>query len=235
MHKVLIVGECSGRMRQAFRKRGFDARSCDLKPAEDGEVVYHYHGDIFHLHPATPWMWDLDLLIGHPVCRTMANSGAKHLYIGMRKENGVNPRRWSELEAGVNHYLAIKAIPARHKAIENPVMHSHAARLIGKRADQFVQPWWFGEPFFKATGFDLTDLPRLTPTNKLVPPKPGTPEHRAWSAVHRETPGPEREANRSRSYVGICEAAAEQWGAWITGHGRETSAEMQAITLSEAA
>jgi hypothetical protein len=210
--KVLIVGECSGRMRQAFRRRGFDARSCDLKPAEDGEQVYHYQGDIHHLHPKTPWMWDLDGLIAHPVCRRLANSGAKHLYVGMRKENGIDPQKWADLEAAVENYRAFKAIPARHKAVENPIMHEHAARLIGKRADQFVQPWWFGEPFFKATGFDLENLPKLVPTNKLTPPKPGTPEHKAWSAVHREPPGPEREANRSRSFVGICEAAAEQWG-----------------------
>lgn len=210
--KVLIVGECSGRMRQAFRKRGHDARSCDLKPAEDGELEFHYEGDIFHLYPGNPWMWELDLLIGHPVCKRMANSGAKHLYYGMRKENGIDPGKWAALEAGVEHYLAIKAIPAKRKAIENPIMHEHAAKLIGKRADQFVQPWWFGEPYFKATGFDLTNLPKLKPTNKLVPPKPGTPEHKKWSAVHREAPGPEREANRSRSFIGICEAAAEQWG-----------------------
>ena len=96
--RVLIVGECSGMMRRAFRKRGHDARSVDLKPAEDGERTYHYQDDIFHVHPKTPWMWEVDLLIGHPVCRTMANSGAKHLYRGMKKENGVNPQRWAELE-----------------------------------------------------------------------------------------------------------------------------------------
>jgi hypothetical protein len=213
--RVLIVGECSGRMRQAFRRRGFDARSCDLKPAEDGEREYHYQGDIFHLHPKTPWMWNPDLLIGHPVCRTMANSGAKHLYLGMRKENGINPERWAALEAGVEHYLAIKALPAAHKAIENPVMHGHAMRMLGTERRQIVQPWWFGEPFFKATGFDLTNLPELVPTNRLTPPLQGTPEHKAWSAVHREPPGPEREANRSRSFVGMCEAAAEQWGNYI--------------------
>lgn len=199
-------------MRRAFRARGHDARSCDLKPAEDGEQVFHYLGDIFFVHPATPWMQDVDLLIGHPVCRTMANSGAKHLYLGMRKENGINPKRWAELEEGVAHYLAIKALPAKRKAIENPVMHAHAARLIGKRADQFVQPWWFGDPFFKATGWDLTNLPKLKPTNKLTPPKPGTDEHKKWSMVFRMAPGPEREADRSRTFPGHAEACAEQWG-----------------------
>ncbi len=214
--KVLIVGECSGRMRQAFRRRGHDARSCDLKKAEDGAMAPdHYQGDILHVYHANPWMWDIDLLIAHPVCKRLANSGAKHLYIGMRKENGINPKKWEEMETGAQMYIAMKSIPARFKAIENPIMHEHAAKLIGKRADQFVQPWWFGEPFFKATGFDLTGLPKLKPTNKLIPPKPGTAEHKAWSAVHMEAPGPEREANRSRSFVGLCEAAAEQWGEYV--------------------
>lgn len=213
--KVLIVGECSGRMRQAFRRRGYDARSCDKKPAEDGEQVYHYEGDIFHEHPKTPWMWDADLLIAHPVCKRLANSGAKHLYIGMRKENGINPVKWQDMVSGAETYLAMKALPARFKAIENPIMHEHAAEIIGKRADQFVQPWWFGSPFFKATGWDLTGLPKLKPTNKLTPPKLGTAEHKAWSAVHREPPGPEREANRSRTDPNLAEACAEQWGAFV--------------------
>lgn len=213
--KVLIVGECSGRMRQAFRRRGYDARSCDLKPSEDGEQTYHYTGDIFHVHPATPWMWDVDLLIGHPVCKRMANSGAKHLYLGMRKVNGIDPVKWEALEAGVEHYRAIRSLPARFKAIENPIMHEHATRLLELGKRQIVQPWWFGEPFFKATGWELDGLPPLAATNKLTPPERGTEEHKAWSAVHREPPGPEREANRSRSFVGMCEAAAEQWGAYV--------------------
>lgn len=213
--KALIVGECSGRMRRAFRARGYDARSCDIKPAEDGEQVYHYQGDVFHIYPATPWMWDVDLLIAHPVCRYLANSGAKHLYEGMKKANGVNPERWVKMEVAACEYNAMKALPARFKAIENPIMHEHAAKMIGKRADQFVQPWWFGSPFFKAIGWDLTGLPKLKPTNKIIPPKPGTAEHKAWSAVHREPPGPEREANRSRTDPNLAEACAEQWGEYI--------------------
>lgn len=210
--KVLIVGECSGMMRRAFRKRGHDARSCDLKPAEDSEIAFHYQGDIFHLHPKTPWMRDVDLLIGHPVCKRMANSGVKHLFRGMKKENGINPVMWAALEAGVEHYLAIRALPAKRKAIENPVMHGHAMRMLAIEKRQFVQPWWFGDPFFKATGWDLTGLPELVPTNRLVPPAAGTPEHKAWSMVFRMAPGPEREADRSRTFPGHADACAEQWG-----------------------
>ncbi|MBO0201179.1 hypothetical protein, partial [Vibrio alginolyticus] len=78
---------------------------------------------------------------------------------------------------------------------------------------QFVQPWWFGDPFFKATGFELVNLPPLRPTNRLTPPVPGTAEHKAWSRVHRMAPGPERARLRSETFPGLADACAEQWGA----------------------
>jgi len=76
-----------------------------------------------------------------------------------------------------------------------------------------VQPWWFGEPFFKATGFELIGLPELRPTNRLTPPAPGTDEHKAWSRVHRMPPGPERARLRSETFPGLAAACADQWGA----------------------
>jgi hypothetical protein len=98
-------------------------------------------------------------------------------------------------------------------AVENPVMHKHArARIPGLCKPQTVQPWWFGDPAFKATGWYLRQLPPLEPTRKLTPPRPGTAEHKAWSAVHRAPPGPERWKFRSRSFPGMAEAAALQWG-----------------------
>jgi len=204
--RVLVACECSGRVREAFRRRGHDAWSCDLKPAEDGSP-YHIQGDVT---PLLDEEWDL--LIAHPVCTRLANSGAKHLYKGMKKENGVNPTMWQKLIDGAEFYKKFQKAKAKRKAIENPVMHGHAQKMVNPRRRQFVQPWWFGEKAFKATGFELYDLPDLVATNKLMPPKPGTEEHKAWSKVHREPPGPERAANRSRTFKGIAEAMAEQWG-----------------------
>jgi hypothetical protein len=74
-----------------------------------------------------------------------------------------------------------------------------------------VQPWWFGDPAFKATSLYLRGLPPLVPTNRLTPPKPGTDEHKAWSAIHRAPPGPNRWAFRSRTFDGIAAAMADQW------------------------
>ena len=96
-------------------------------------------------------------------------------------------------------------------------MHKHARERLPADLPrpQIVQPWWFGEPFFKATGFYLRGLPELVPTNRLTPPKAGTDEHKAWSAVHRASPGPDRWKERSRTFTGIAEAMADQWSSFI--------------------
>ncbi|WP_306003233.1 hypothetical protein [Brevundimonas sp. C43] len=93
-------------------------------------------------------------------------------------------------------------------------LRPHARERIRnyQRPAQTVQPWWFGDPAFKGTGLYLRGLPALVPTNRLTPPKPGTPEHKAWSAIHRAPPGPDRWAFRSKTFAGIANAMADQWG-----------------------
>jgi hypothetical protein len=119
---------------------------------------------------------------------------------------------WQELEEGAAFYKALRDAPIGKKAIENPIMHCYARERIKVGFRQVVQPWWFGEPFFKATGLELINLPPLVPTDKLVPPKKGTPEHRAWSAVHLAPPSPDRWKIRSTTFQGIADAMALQWG-----------------------
>ena len=89
-------------------------------------------------------------------------------------------------------YLMLRNAPIEKLALENPIMHCYARELLGSVRRQIVQPWWFGDKAFKATGFELRGLPYLIPTNKLTPPQSGTDEHKAWSAVHRASPGPDR-------------------------------------------
>lgn len=93
-------------------------------------------------------------------------------------------------------------------------MHKHAkARIVNYQpATQTVQPWWFGDKAFKATGLYLKNLPPLVATNRLTPPRAGTDEHKRWSQVHRASPGPNRWKDRSRTYDGIADAMAAQWG-----------------------
>lgn len=209
--KVLIGCEFSGVVRRAFRALGFDAWSCDLERAEDGSN-YHYCGDIRDILYDG---WDM-LAVMHPPCTVLCNSGVKHLYLGGRKENGRNEARWAELETAAAFYRLLRNAPIAHKVIENPVMHGHAIRLTGRGRTQFVHPYFFGDPFFKNTGFELINLPDLKPTNQLFPPRPGTPEHRKWSACHREPPGPNRARKRSRTYPGIAAALASQLGTYVS-------------------
>jgi hypothetical protein len=205
--KVLIGCEFSGVVRRAFAARGHDAWSCDLLPAEDGSNR-HIRGDIRdHLSDG----WDL-LAVMHPPCTRLCNSGVRWLSVPPPGKTVEQMQR--ELEEGADLFSACWNAPIERVAVENPVMHRHAKALIRNYQPpaQTVQPWWFGEPAFKATGLYLRGLPPLRPTNRLTPPKPGTEEHKAWSAVHRAPPRPNRWAIRSRTFQGIADAMAEQWG-----------------------
>jgi hypothetical protein len=212
--RVLIGCESSGVMRRAFAALGHEAWSCDLLPADDFSS-HHIQGDVRdHLNDG----WDL--LIAHPPCTRLCNSGVRWLH--KAPPGKTRSQMWQELEEGVDLFAACWNAPVDRIAVENPIMHKHAkARLPADLPrPQIVQPWWFGEPFFKATGFYLRGLPKLFPTNRLTPPKPNTAEHKRWSAVHRASPGPDRWKIRSRTFDGIAAAAAEQW----TGYALKAAA-----------
>lgn len=218
MGRVLVACERSGVVRRAFLAAGHDAWSCDIETADDGSNR-HIRGDVRdHLNDG----WDL-LAVMHPPCTVLCNSGAKWLYIGGRKINGPEPTRWAELEQAAAFYRTLRdATEIPRRAIENPIMHEHAIRLTGRGKVQFVQPWWFGDPFFKATGLELVNLPALCATNRLTPPKPGTTEHKAWSVIHRASGWGKHAADRARArsqtFPGPALAMASQWGALLPGH-----------------
>jgi hypothetical protein len=224
--RVLVACEFSGVVRRAFAARGHDAWSCDLLPAED-RSNRHIVGDARDLLGDG---WDL-LMVAHPPCTRLCNSGVRWLsepprncpreasaaeradWPGMGREERLAVM-WRHLRAGAALFEAFWRAPIPRVAIENPVMNPHAKALLpgDLPRPQIVQPWWFGAPQFKATGFYLRGLPALVPTDRLVPPAPETEAHRAWSAVHRCPPGPERWRIRSRTFPEIAEAMAEQWG-----------------------
>jgi len=201
--KILIACEFSGIVREAFRKKGHNAWSCDLLPSE----IYgkHYKIDVFDVID-DGW----DMMIAHPPCTRLANSGGR--WMNTPPKGKTIGKMWREFNESVEFYNKLRNAPIEKKAIENPVMHRYAIDLLGKINRHIVQPWWFGERAFKATGFELYGLPKLKPTNKLVPPKPGTKEHKKWSFIHRMPPSKDRWKNRSRTFRGIAEAMADQWG-----------------------
>lgn len=201
--RVLIACEYSGRVRDAFLRRGHDAMSCDLLPTDVPGP--HYQGDVRDVLDAG---WDL--MVAHPDCTRLTNAGVRWLKVPPPGKTLVD--MWQGLFFGANFYKLLRDAPIARKVIENPIMHCHARELIRPGRRQIVQPWWFGDEAFKATGFELIGLPDLVPTNRLAPPKKGTDEHKRWSAVHRASPGPLRWKLRSTTFPGIAEALAEQYG-----------------------
>lgn len=194
--RVLVACEFSGIVRDAFIARGHDAVSCDLLPSE--RPGPHHQGDVLPLLGAG---WDL--MIAHPPCTYLANSGVRWLY-----ENGEqNEERWYEMWEGARFFRELLNADIPRIAVENPVMHGYARRIVGRGQDQCVQPWQFGHGETKATCLWLKNLPPLVPTN-IVPER----EQR----VHKMPPGPERWRERSRTFPGIAEAMADQWGVPLT-------------------
>ena len=205
--RVLIGCETSGVVRRAFAALGHDAWSCDLLPADDRSNK-HIQCDIRDILADG---WDL-LAVFHPPCTRLCNSGVRWLHVPPPGKTLADMRR--ELEEGAALFSAVWNAPVERVAVENPVMHKHAKALISnyRPASQTVQPWWFGDEAFKATGLYLRNLPALAPTARLDPPKAGTEEHKRWSRVHRMPPGPNRWKERSKTYPGLAAAMADQWG-----------------------
>lgn len=199
----LVACERSGLVREALTALGHYAVSCDLFPSP--LPGWHYQSDIRELLHL-PW----DGLIAHPVCKYLTNAGVRWLYHGGRKENGIDPARWAEMERACEFYsLFCNATHIPRRAIENPIMHEYAAARIGHRADQFVHPWWFGSPFQKATGFKLYGLPELPQEYT----KAQYAEHgiAIKQAVWLMGPSPDREEKRSETDPQVARAIAQYW------------------------
>jgi hypothetical protein len=213
--KILIACETSGIARRAFAALGHDVWSCDLEPAEDGSnrhVRCDVRGDILNEG------WDLAVM--HPPCTRLCRSGRRWMS-GPGKwtppKRLPQGRTWDDMRAefdlGVEVFTACWAAPIDRVAIENPEMNDLARDRMPDDlpAPQMVQPFWFGEPAYKSTGWYLRGLPPLTETQRLAEPERGSDEWKRWNAVHRMPPGPERARLRSRSFPGMMRAAATQW------------------------
>jgi len=195
--RVLVACEYSGVVRRAFLARGCDAWSCDLLPSED-RSNRHIRGDARDLlHDG----WDL-LMVAHPPCTRLCNSGVRWLHTPPPGKTAGQMEL--ELREGAALFSAFWNAPIPRVAVENPVMHGHAKRLIENYAEpaQSVQPWQFGHGETKRTCLWLRGLPPLKPTNVVA----GREQR-----VHRMPPSPTRWKERSRFYPGIAAAMAEQW------------------------
>jgi len=194
-----VACEYSGRTREAFRRRGVNAVSCDFLDAEDNSP-FHYKGDVFDLIDN----YYFDMLIAHPPCTFLANSGVQHLH--------KDTSRWAELDAGAAFFKRLLDCRIKRKCIENPVMHKYAKeRIGGVRQSQIIQPWMFGHTEQKATCLWLQNLPLLKPTNDVKAEMMLLPKNQR-ERLHYLPPSEDRWKERSRTYQGVADAFAEQWG-----------------------
>lgn len=239
---ILIACEASGSTREAFRRRGFNAWSCDLSPADDGSP-YHIQGDV-RTYLDSRW----HLMIAHPDCTYLTNSAAWAWAYGdgpyhqkVKPGTLVGAARRAAREEALAFVQELMDAPIRFKALENPV------GVISTRirpASQYIQPNEYGEDASKKTGLWLENLPLLVPTKK-VPPRwvccgetitdivKGCPFCRGenkpaprWanqtdSGQNNLTPGTDRWRTRSKTYAGWSEAFAQQWGDYILEHYNE--------------
>lgn len=187
--KVLVACEYSGRVRDAFLKRGHDAMSCDLLPTDVPGP--HFQGDVREILDDS---WDL--MIAHPPCTYLCNSGVRWLH----EQEG----RWELMEESAVFFNSLWTADIPRIAVENPVMHRYGKEAAGvSKATQTVQPWQYGHGETKATCLWLKNLPPLEPTDIV--------EGRE-AKVHKMPPSKDRWKLRSTTYQGIADAMAAQWG-----------------------
>ena len=189
--RVLVACEFSGVVRRAFAARGHDAWSCDMLPSEDRSNK-HIIGDARDILNDG---WDL-LAVFHPPCTRLCNSGVRWL---------AERNLWADLDEAAALFSAFWNAPIERIAVENPIMHRHAKERIAGYIPpaQTIQPWQFGHGETKATCLWLRGLPNLVPTNVV-----DGREQR----VFRLPPSADRWKERSRTYPGIADAMASQWG-----------------------
>lgn len=185
MYKILIACEYSGRVRDAFIKKGHEAISCDLLPS-DSDFGPHYQGDICDTLDK-----EWDMIIAFPPCTDLAVSGARWF-----KEKQADGRQ----QASIDFFMQFANHDCPKIAIENPI---GIMSTKWRKPDQIIQPWQFGHGETKATCLWLKGLPKLTPTDIVQGREP-----KVW----RMGPSEERAKLRSLTYQGIADAMSDQWG-----------------------
>lgn len=209
--RILIGGEATRTIASEFEARGHYVLTADFRPCKHGGN--HHQGDWKDVE-SDGW----DLAIFHRTCTFMANSGAKHLYLNMSKNGGLNEDRWLQMGRDAwefwNHRKNCKV---KYAAWENPVMLGYAQLMIGK-PNQTVQPWWFGhdpdgpDNVTKATCWWLNGgLPKLTRTGTL---DGSTARDEVFKMAPTADPE-KRRMERSNFTPGHAAAIADQWGSWV--------------------
>ena len=198
MSRILVACEESQAVTIAFRNKGHEAFSCDLVECSGGHPEWHIQGDAIKVLWSQKW----DLVIAHPPCTRLSNSGVRWL----EKRN-----LWAELYEATKFFnqFTLYGKLGNRIAIENPIPHKYAVQEIGKYS-QLIQPYQFGHPERKATCIWLFRLPPLRHTKNVFHEMDLLPKS-LQQKIHYCSPGPERAKIRSKTFTGIAEAMANQW------------------------
>lgn len=191
--RVLIACEESQIGCLAFRNRGHEAYSCDILDCSGGHPEWHIKADVFSILD-DGW----DMMIAHPECTYLCNSGVRWLYKNGRKDY----ERWGKMYAASLFFRDLFRANIEKIVIENPIMHKYAKKIIQYQYNQIIQPWQFGHGETKATCLHILGLPLLEATDIV--------EGRE-ARIHHMAPSKDRGRLRSKSYPGILAAMAEQW------------------------
>ena len=194
--KILIACEFSGRVRDAFIKKGHNAISCDLEPTDTPGP--HYQGDVFDIIDN-----GFDMMLAFPPCTYLCTT-ANRSFLN-------NPDRWQKRLDAMLFVHKLMNADIRKICIENPkgVISSHI-----RKPDQYIQPYGFGHVDSKMTGLWLKNLPLLKPTCTVEPIWKTTTSGKRMSVTHwnsSSTGRPEMAKLRSTTYQGIADAMSTQW------------------------
>ena len=201
--KILIACEESQAITKAFRKLGFEAYSCDLQECSGGNPEWHIQGDALK----EAYSGKYDMMIAHPPCTYIANSGNRWLYVDGKR----NEPRWKQRKLALEFVKKLMDAPIEKIAIENPIS---AISSEIKKPTQIIQPYHFGDKVRKATCLWLKNLPKLRHTKVVKPEIIRYTNGKTESVFHRETfnlPYSERGKARSKTFQGIANAIANQW------------------------
>ena len=216
---VLVACEESQRVCKAFRDRGHRAFSCDLIECSGGHPEWHIKNDVLALlngkcdfvtmdgithKQHEKW----DMIIAFPPCTKTSNAGARHLYSG----GGLNLKRYYEGLCGKALFMAIRAADCPKIVIENPT----PSKVFDYPAPtQIIQPYEFGHPVTKRTLLWEKGVEMLKPTNIVEPERTFCPSgsySQKHNPKHKGLFTKDRARNRSKTFQGVAEAMAEQWG-----------------------
>lgn len=205
--RVLVACEESQAVCIAFRDRGHEAYSCDILPCSGGHPEWHLVGDMFNY---TDRGWDI--LIAHPPCTYLSNAGIRWFNEERYGDKAVERKRLRD--EALEFIMKIATLPIDKIAIENPTgwINSH-----WRKPDQTIQPYQFGDPESKRTHLWLKNLPKLVPTNIVEPKiygyyKTGKNTGKPIYGNNYLKFSEDRGMIRSKTFKGIAEAMASQWG-----------------------